>query len=287
MDADMTNLAARFFRPSIRIFLIAVLAAVFLPATGRTQSADRAGIADLAPRKMVYALTFLPSGKADGVKSGKGTMTVELTGSRCTEYRVIRTLDTAINFANGGIRLVSESVINEKGDGTQLAFSITDHVNGEVKRQDTLIARQTPQGIVATSRQLPGGRLQLPKDVVMPLRFERMMDEAMAAGRPSFFIRVFNPEDSLTSIDQISFVAGKKVEAALPQKHPAAIAAQAALPRHQVEMVRKDKNGKFRVRDRQTRFSNGVFTVSDTDFENMKIKASLASLRLLPRERCR
>ena len=270
--------AAGFLNAMIGMGMCCVLAASF--------PVDYAKASDLAPRKVVYALTFLPNGKADGVKSGKGTITAELTGSRCTAYRVIRTLDAAINFSNGGIRLVSESVINEKGDGTQLAFSITDRVNGEVKRQDTLIARRTPEGLVATSRQLPGGKLEMSKDVLLPMRFELMMDEAMRTGRPSFSIKVFNPEDTLTSIDQISFSVGKQVEAALPQKHPAATAALGAMPRHQVEMTRKDKNGKFRVRERQTRFGNGVFTVSDTDFENMKIKATLASLKLLPRERC-
>jgi hypothetical protein len=196
---------------------------------------------------------------------------------------MIRHTVADLQFAGGAIKLISDATITENGDGTQLAFSITDRVNGEVKRQDTVVARKTPQGIVATSRQLPAGRLQLPAGVLLPLHHDRLSDAAVREKKP-LVASVYNPEDTLSSVERVTYRTGDEVTTPLPKGHPAAALADA--PRYRAEIVRHDKNGKFRVRENMTRYLNGVFTVSDTVFENMRIKADLASVKLLPQKPC-
>ncbi|MCO5131395.1 MAG: cell envelope integrity EipB family protein [Xanthobacteraceae bacterium] len=257
-----------------------ILVAVCLPVTAaiaQTQPADG------TPRRMIFNLDFTPAKASDQLRSGRGRMTIELSGSRCTEYKVIRHTVANLQFAGGAIKLVSDMAMTENSNGTQLAFSITDRVNGEVKRQDTLVARKTPQGIVATSRQLPGGRLQLPANVLLPLYHDRLADAAVREKKP-LVAPVYNPEDTLSSVERITYRTGAEVKAPLPKGHPAAVMANA--PRYRVEILRHDKNGKMRVRENMTRYLNGVFTVSDTMFENMRIKADLASMTLLPQKPC-
>lgn len=255
-----------------------VLAVACLPAaTAMAQPTEG------TPRRLVLNLKFGPAKASDPLKGGKGRMTIELSGSRCTEYRMIRHTVADLQFEGGTIRLISDATITENGDGTQMAFSITDRVNGEVKRQETLIARKTPQGIVATSQKLPGGRLQLPADVLLPLHSDRLSDVAVRQKKP-LVVAIYNPEDSLSSIDRTTYRTGDEVKAPLPTGHPAA--AMADMPRYRVEILRNDKNGKFRVRENMTRYLNGVFTVSNTVFENMRVKADLASVKLLPQKPC-
>lgn len=235
--------------------------------------------AELAPRRMEIALSFQPLPSNPQFKGGSGRMVINLTGSRCAGYRVIRTTTAKLNFTGGTINLASEATINENGDGTQLAFALTDRVNGEIKRQDSVVARRTAEGIVLTSRQLPGGQLRLPKGVVLPMHHERLADAALAEGRKTLAVNMYNPEDTITSIDQISYTFGGQVNDALRKDHPVA-QTMGASPRYRVEMLRKDKNGKFRVRENLVRFANGVFTTSDTRFDNMRIKANLVSVKL-------
>ncbi len=235
--------------------------------------------AELAPRRMEIALNFQPMPSNPQFKGGSGRMVINLTGSRCAGYRVIRTTTAKLNFTGGTVNLVSEATINENGDGTQLAFALTDRVNGEIKRQDSVMARRTAEGIMLTSRQLPGGQLRLPKGVVLPMHHERLADAALAGGRKTLAVNMYNPEDTITSIDQITYTFGDKMSDPLRKNHPAAQTMGAA-PRYLVQMLRKDKNGKFRVRENLIRFANGVFTASDTRFDNMRIKAHLVSVKL-------
>lgn len=274
----MTNLRLR--RPAT-VKTCIILIAICLPITGA--AVQSATAAEGAPRRMVLNLKFAPAKASDQLRNGKGRMTIELTGSRCTGYKMIRHTAADLQFAGGAIKLVSDATVTENGDGTQLAFSITDRVNGEVKRQDSLVARKTPQGIVATSQKLPGGRVLLPADVLLPLHHDRLSDVAVREKKP-LVAAVYNPEDSLSSIDRITYRTGDEVKTPLPKGHPAAAMADA--PRYRVEILRNDKNGKFRVRENMTRYLNGVFTVSDTVFENMRIKADLASVKLLPQKPC-
>lgn len=259
--------------------VLAALAGSFFSGTATAQTQP----ADGTPRRMVFNLKFAPAKASDQIRSGNGRMTIELSGSRCTEYRVIRHTVANLQFAGGAIKLVSDAALTENSDGTQLAFSITDRVNGEIKRQDSLVARKTPQGIVATSRNLPGGRLQLPAGVLLPLYHDRLADAAVRARKP-LVASVYNPEDTLSSVERITYRTGDEVKTPLPKGHPAAAMADA--PRYRVEILRNDKNGKLRVRENMTRYLNGVFTVSDTVFENMRIKADLAAVTLLPRKPC-
>lgn len=273
-------------RPSL-VHPASAIIAVALLLTGSLVAADAVAQTtqpiEGTPRRMVLNLKFAPAKPSDPLKSGKGRMTIELSGSRCTEYRMIRHTVADLQFAGGAIKLISDATITENGDGTQLAFSITDRVNGEVKRQDTVVARKTPQGIVATSRQLPAGRLQLPAGVLLPLHHDRLSDAAVREKKP-LVASVYNPEDTLSSVERVTYRTGDEVTTPLPKGHPAAALADA--PRYRAEIVRHDKNGKFRVRENMTRYLNGVFTVSDTVFENMRIKADLASVKLLPQKPC-
>ena len=274
----MTGL--RLHRPAT-VKTCLILMACCLPITGAV--AQSATAIEGTPRRMVLNLKYAPAKPSDPLKSGKGRMTIELSGSRCTEYRMIRHTVADLQFAGGAIKLISDATITENGDGTQLAFSITDRVNGEVKRQDTVVARKTPQGIVATSRQLPAGRLQLPAGVLLPLHHDRLSDAAVREKKP-LVASVYNPEDTLSSVERVTYRTGDEVTTPLPKGHPAAALADA--PRYRAEILRHDKNGKFRVRENMTRYLNGVFTVSDTVFENMRIKADLASVKLLPQKPC-
>jgi hypothetical protein len=273
-------------RPSF-VHPASAIAAVALLLAGSLVAADAVAQTtqpiEGTPRRMVLNLKFAPAKPSDPLKSGKGRMTIELSGSRCTEYRMIRHTVADLQFAGGAIKLISDATITENGDGTQLAFSITDRVNGEVKRQDTVVARKTPQGIVATSQQLPAGRLQLPAGVLLPLHHDRLSDAAVREKKP-LVASVYNPEDTLSSVERVTYRTGDEVKTPLPKGHPAAALADA--PRYRAEIVRHDKNGKFRVRENMTRYLNGVFTVSDTVFENMRIKADLASVKLLPQKPC-
>ena len=269
--------------PPRQTFVVAAVALLAGSLFADAATAQTAQPIEGTPRRMVLNLKFAPAKPSDPLKSGKGRMTIELSGSRCTEYRMVRHTVADLQFAGGAIKLISDATITENGDGTQLAFSITDRVNGEVRRQDSLIARKTPQGIVATSQKLPGGRLQLPAGVLLPLHHDRLSDAAVREKKP-LVAAVYNPEDSLTSIDRISYRTGQEVKTPLPKGHPATALADA--PRNRVEILRNDKNGKFRVRENMTRYLNGVFTVSDTVFENMRIKADLAAVKLLPQKPC-
>ncbi|RIK96039.1 MAG: DUF1849 domain-containing protein [Proteobacteria bacterium] len=248
-------------------------------------SASPAGT-DLAPRRMEIALRFEPVPQNPQFKGGSGRMVIDLSGSRCTEYKLHRSTVAKLQFEGGTINLVSEATITENGEGTQLAFAITDRVNGEVKRQEAVVARKTPDGIVLTSRKLPGGSMQLPKGIVLPIHHERMADAALADKRKSLAVKIYNPEDTLTSIDQIVYTFGAEATGSLRKGHPAEQIMGNA-PRYQVEMLRKDKAGKFRVREKLVRFANGVFTTSDALFDNMRIRASLTGLKLPPQPLCR
>lgn len=266
---------------TIRLPLAPLIAATAVLAT-----ATAAAAADLVPRRMEIALRFEPVPQNPQFKGGSGRMVIDLGGSRCTEYRLSRSTVAKLRFEGGTVDLVSEATITENGDGTQLAFAITDRVNGEVKRQETALARKTADGILVTSRNIAGGRLQLPRGVVLPIHHERLADAALADKRKALAVKIYNPEDTLTSIDQISYSFGGPLAEPL-RKGAAAEKLMGNAPRYQVEMLRKDKTGKFRVREKLTRFANGVFVTSDTQFDNMRIKANLTGLKLPPQPPCR
>lgn len=244
--------------------------------------------ADITPFKAVYNLDFGPSNEKSPFKNGQGRLTVEFTGSRCTDYRMIRTVNGTLNTNAGPLRIQSEATFAENPAGSQFAFSLIEQANGKVSRQYNLVARKNDNGgATITSRSLPGGKAELPKGTLFPIQHERMVIAAASAGRKALAITVYNPEDTIGSVEQMSYTFGPENRNALPKGHPADIEALKNQPRRRVEATfRNQKTGKIRVLERMTRFNNSILTVSDALSEQLRIKASLASLTLLPQKPC-
>lgn len=265
--------------------LVAVAATVFLMAACLpvTKAIAQTQPAEVTPLRMVLNLRVGPAKASDQIRSGKGRMTVEITGSRCTGYKTVRRIVGDLHFAGGTTKLFQEATLAENGDGTELAFSFLERLNGKVKRQESAVARKTPQGVVVTSRQLPGGRVQLPADILLPLHFERLTDAAVR-DRKSLAASTYNPENALSSIERVTYRVGDEVKTPLPKGHPATVMADA--PRYRVEILHHDKNGNIRIRENMTRYLNGITTVFDALFEDSRVKADLASMTLLPQKPC-
>lgn len=264
-------------------------AAITLPTTPAAQAQSPAApTADLTPFKAVYKLSFGPSNNKSPFKSGQGRLTIEISGSRCTDYRVVRSMNGKLITQDGPLNIQSEATIGENSAGSQLAVSFVERVNGKITQQYSLVGSKNGDGSVTiASRNLPGGKADLPKGTVLPMQHELMVNAAAAAGRKSVTANVFNPEISLTTVEQTSHSFGPENRTALPAGHPANIEALANVPRHRAELVFRDqKTGKIRAQEQMTRFTNGILTVSDTLTEQLKIKASLESLALLPRSPC-
>lgn len=268
---------------SRRLVTVAARAGLMAACLPVTAAVAQTRPTETTPLRMVINLKFEPLKASDQLKGGKGRLTLEDTGSRCTGYKATRHTVADLQYAGGTIKVVSDVTLSENGDGTELAFSITDRVNGEVKRQDTVVARKTPQGVVATSRQLPGGRLQMPADVLLPLYHGRLMTSAAREGKP-LVATVYNPEDTVSSVERINFRIGHEVKTPLPKGHPAAAMGDA--PRYRMTLVRHDKTGKLRVTENNTQYLNGVLTVSDAVLKDMRVKANLVSMKLLPQKPC-
>jgi len=242
---------------------------------------------EITPYKAVYRLEFAPAGKSSPFTGGTASLTVEYTGSRCTEYRMIRTVKGTLNSDRGPIRLTSEAVFAENPAGTQLAFAFIEHVNGQKSRQHNVMARRNAGGgVTVTSSQLPNGRIELPRDVNLPLYGERLIMDAASGGRKSLTLKVYNPEVSLTSHEETALAFGPEVSNALPKGHPADIDALRNKPRKRVEIVARSATGKVRMKEKLTRFNNSILTTSQVLDDQLQIKANLASLTMLPQKPC-
>lgn len=267
------------------LFLKSALAtsAIFL---AHLNTASAAPGTAFAPFKAVYSLTFKPDGQIP-VKSGNGRLTVEFTGSKCTEYKVLKTMANALQFEQGALNVTSEAVMTENPAGTQFAFSYVERHNGNIQRQETVTARRDAGGIVATSNKFPGGKLTLPANVVFPIQNETMLIDAISSGRKTLNGMVYNPEIAPAHIDKFSASVGAEVTSALPKGHPAAVDALSAQPRYRVKLTFADaKSGKVRAQEQLTRFATAIFTVSDTAVDHMKIDAKLLSLTMLQQKPC-
>ncbi len=262
---------------------------VAVSAVSAAQAQPQSGPAtDITPFKAVYKLDFAPSDEKSPFQSGQGRLTVELTGSRCTDYRMIRTVNGTLNTKTGPLKVQSEATFAENPASSQLAFSLIEQANGKVSRQYNLLARKNDNGgATISSRSLPGGKAELPKGTLFPIQHERMVIAEASAGRKSLALIAYNPEDAIGSVEQMSYTFGPESKNALPKGHPADIEALRTQPRKRVEVIfRNQKTGKIRARERMTRFNNSILTVSDALSELLRIKASLASLTLLPQKPC-
>jgi len=244
----------------------------------------QAGLVDITPYKATYALTLGPNGPHSPFRTGSGRLIIEITGSRCTEYRVVRSMTGTLNSDRGPLKVQSESVITENVFGTQLAFSFNERNNNNPPRHVSLIARREGGRITVAS----GGRkVELPGNVVFPLHHERMLITAMHSGRKSISADVYNPEDSPGSVDRTSFTMGPDVTAPLPKGHAANIKELQNEKRKRVAAVFKNmQTGKIRVQEQMTRFNNNIMTVSDARFEQLRVKATLAAVTMLPQRPC-
>lgn len=244
--------------------------------------------ADITPFKAVYKLDFGPSDDKSPFTGGQGQLMIEISGSRCTDYRVIRSMNGTLSTQDGPVKIQSEATIAENPAGNQLAVSFVERVNGKATQQFSLVGRKNDDGrVTITSRDMPGGRAELPKGTVLPMQHELMVNAAAMAGRKSVTANVFNPEISPTTVEQITYSFGPENKTPLPAGHPANIETLKTTPRQRAEMTsRNPKTGKVRVMERMTRFTNGVLTVSDTLTEQLRIKATLGSLTMLPRRAC-
>lgn len=238
------------------------------------------------PYKAVYALTFHPDAQ-NQMKSGTGRMTIEFTGSKCTEYKIVRAMAHVMRFEQGNLKIASEAVTTENPAGTQMAFSYVERHNGNIQRQETVTARRDANGIVATSAKLPSGRIQLPAATMLPIQSEFAVIDAMSSGRKSLNANTYNPEISPANIDRLSVTIGDTVTSPLPKGHPAAIDALAAKPRYRAKLIFADsKTGKVRAREQLTRYASSILTVSDTSLDHLKIDARIVSLTMLPQRPC-
>lgn len=262
-----------------------ILLAGLTPSRGQTPAMPAA---DLVPFKAVYKLDFAPANEKSPFTGGQGRLAIEINGSRCTEYRAVRTMNGTLNTPNGSLAIQSEATIAEHPAASQLAVSFVERVNGKVTKQYSLVGRKNGDGgVTITSRDLPGGKAELPKGTLLPMQHELMVNAAAAAGRKRIAANVYNPEISTTTVEHTVLSFGAESKAALPAGHPANMDALKTTPRHRVELIFRDqKTGKVRAQERMTRFTNGILTVSDTLTEQLKIKAALASLTMLPQRPC-
>ncbi len=277
MDADCKS----------RIWLLA--GAFALAAASAAQAQPRtAPDADIVPFKAVYKLDFSPSNDKSQVTGGQGRLTIEISGSRCTDYRATRSVNNAFNTRNGLVKIQSESTVAENAAGNQLTASFVERANGKATQQFSLVGRRNGDGSVTiTSRDVPGGKANLPKGTLLPMQHELMINAAAIAGRKSITANVLNPEMSPTAVEQVIVSFGSENKTALPAGHPANIEALKTMPRQRAEVTFRDlKTGKVRALERMTRFTNGILTVSDSLTEHVKIKVTLGSLTMLPRPAC-
>ncbi len=84
----------------VLVALIALAIVIGVPAS-HAQARSQPQI-EGTPRRLVLNLTFAPAKASDQLKSGKGRMTIELSGSRCTEYKMIRHTVADLQFAADG-----------------------------------------------------------------------------------------------------------------------------------------------------------------------------------------
>lgn len=265
----------------VLIALTAISFAAAAPASGASETGD-----GFTPFKAVYALTFHPDAQ-NQMKSGMGRMTIEFTGSKCTDYKIVRSMAHSMRFQQGDLKVASEAVTTENPAGTQMTFSYVERHNGNVQRQETVTARRDAAGIIATSAKLPRGQLRLPTATMLPIQSEFALIDAMTSGRKNLTANVYNPEISPSSIDKLSVSIGDAVTSPLPKGHPAAIDALDAKPRYRAKLVFADgKTGKVRSRETLTRYVSGIFTVSDTSMDHLKIDARIVSLTMLPQRPC-
>lgn len=211
-----------------------VLAAGLMAASQACAEPD-ARKPEITPYKAVYTLSFDPAGnESPFLAGGTGRMTVEFKGSRCTDYQILHIISGSLNTKNGPVKIRSEARSTENPAGTRLAFSFKDVANGNVLRQDSLLATRDGGVITVASRALPGGKATLPAGTVLPLRHD--IDVMAAAGRDlkSFTAKVYNPEIGLTTVEQIDYSFGPNVTSALPKGHPADIEPLRSQTRHRV-----------------------------------------------------
>lgn len=245
--------------------------------------------AEIVPLRAVYNLDFSPSGPPTGLTGGKGRLTLEFTGSRCTEYRLNRRSDVQLQGTAGPVRVQSESSATENPDGTRFTFKLTERKNGAVQRQDSVTAQRGADGqVVATSSRLPGGKATLGRGVNFPMFHERLVMTATTGNAKTFSDTIYNPEIGLSHLEQMNYTFGPAVTAALPKGHPAAPDALKDKRRQRVLMIIKNKaDGKQRVREQMTRYDDGsILTASHVVMDGLQIKASLVSLTLLPKGSC-
>jgi len=278
---------ARFVAVSVcRMMIVSTAAAVAglaLLATGPA-IAQTGAAHDLAPYVATYELTFGRHGRS-AVSGGRARMTVEITGGRCTQYKLVRTMSGTLNGDHGAMSISSENVITENAAGTQLAVSITERANGKITRQETAIARRDADGTInVRSTRLGANPVALPQKALLPMAQERMVVRALAAGRPNLSVAVYNPELGLTAIDRIAYTIAPAVTTPVDKSHPAALPSLRNVSRHPITMTMSNaKTGKTRVIEKQIRFVNNVFSVADsTVLDSMTIKARMLSLKMLP-----
>jgi len=272
-------------KPRVWLLTGGITLSALSAASGQSQTAPAA---DITPFKAVYNLDFAPPNNQSIIINGKGRLAVEITGNRCTEYRVIRTVNFTMNTKNGVDKFQSSATTVENPASTQFAASYSEQLNGKRVKQYSLTGKRNGDGgITITSRDLPGGKAELPKGILLPMQHELMAKAAVAAGRKSVTANVYNPEVSITGVEHNIISFGPEVKTALPAGHVANIEALKNVPRYRFEIILRDpKTGKVRSRERMTQFANSILTASDAVMDHLKIKAAIGSLTMLPRGEC-
>jgi hypothetical protein len=271
-------------RSLITSYFGVIVAGSLVTASAAQAQHGHGNVAEITPYKATYALTFEPNGSNSPFRGGSGRLTIEITGSRCTEYRIVRSLASTMNSDRGPLKIQSEAVFAENAAGTQFAFSLNERNNTGPARQVSLVARREAGRITVTS----GGRkTELPGNAIFPVYHERMLLAAIRSGRKSVSADVYNPEETLNTVERISFTFGPEVVGPLPKGHAADIDALRSEKRKRVDAVfRNTHTGKIRAQERMTRFHNNIMTISHARFDQLQVKASLAAVTMLPRRSC-
>jgi EipB-like len=246
--------------------------------------------ASLAPHRAFYDLDINRVEQGSNVKSIKGRLAYEITGSPCDGYAVSYRIANRILYSEGGSQVIDNHLTSwESGDGLELDVTQKQFVDAKLNSESRIkVKKENANGpgkgeIAATEPR----QFETLANAVFPTQYQIRLIDAALKGEPRDSSLVYEGSDDEKSMTAITFIGAKKPVSGVPTGELAALSAFAAWPMSVSYFPAEAKS------DDQPQYQanflmleNGISTELIMDYGTYSLKGKLTKLELLKAEVC-
>jgi len=178
-----------------------------------TLPASAAGVAQgVLPHLAVYDLSLKKASDRSGIRSMRGRIVYELTGSACEGFAARYRFSTKVQI--GGKELLNDqrSTTFESADGKSFNFVSQYYLNGQKEQDMRGSAERNADGIKVTLKKPDEREVQLNTAIFMNQHLVKIIENAKA-GETILTAKVFDGSEDGDSLVDTTTIIGKKKDA--------------------------------------------------------------------------